>query len=132
VADLVAHQPHESHVSLASFLLLLQGCCAHCRRVREECPQAVADLVALLIQSPAAALPLSSPSNRLHHCRRVPEECPQAVADLVAQCMDAEPTVRPSAKEVVSLLMQPDMVLDRPLPGRRKSGERTKLVRPPV
>lgn len=50
---------------------------------------------------------------------RVPEECPQAVADLVAQCMDADPTARPSAKEVVSLLSQPDAVLERHLPSRR-------------
>ena len=50
----------------------------------------------------------------------MPEECPQAVADLVAQCMDADPTARPSAKEVVALLAQPDAVLDRPLPSRRQ------------
>lgn len=47
------------------------------------------------------------------------EECPQAVADLVAQCMDPDPAVRPSAKEVVVLLSQPDAVLERHLPGRR-------------
>jgi hypothetical protein len=49
----------------------------------------------------------------------VPDECPQAVADLMAQCMDADPTARPSAKEVVSLLSQPDAVLERHLPSRR-------------
>jgi hypothetical protein len=49
----------------------------------------------------------------------VPEECPQAVADLVTQCMDADPSARPSAKEVVSLLSQPDAVLERHLPSRR-------------
>jgi hypothetical protein len=53
------------------------------------------------------------------HCCRVPEECPQAVADLMAQCMDADPTARPSAKEVVSLLSQPDVVLDHHLPPRK-------------
>jgi hypothetical protein len=41
------------------------------------------------------------------------------VADLMAQCMDADPTARPSAKEVVALLGQPDAVLERPLPSRR-------------
>ena len=41
------------------------------------------------------------------------------MADLVAQCMDADPTARPSAKEVVALLGQPDAVLERPLPSRR-------------
>jgi hypothetical protein len=41
------------------------------------------------------------------------------VADLVAQCMDADPTARPSAKEVVSLLSQPDAVLERHLPSKR-------------
>ena len=41
------------------------------------------------------------------------------MADLMAQCMDADPTARPSAKEVVSLLSQPDVVLDRHLPSRK-------------
>jgi len=49
------------------------------------------------------------------------------VADLVAQCMDAEPAVRPSAKEVVSLLMQPDAVLARSLPNRRRSAPERKV-----
>lgn len=41
------------------------------------------------------------------------------MADLIAQCMDADPAVRPSAKEVVALLSQPDAMLERHLPGRR-------------
>jgi hypothetical protein len=59
-------------------------------------------------------------------CGRVPEECPQAVADLMAQCMDASPTARPSAKEVVALLSQPDVVLDHHLPPR-KPKDRAKV-----
>ena len=47
--------------------------------------------------------------------RRVPEECPQAIADLVAQCMEPEPAVRPSARDLVALLTQPDLMLDRHL-----------------
>lgn len=61
------------------------------------------------------------------YARRVPEECPQAVANLISQCMDAEPAVRPSAKEVVSLLMQPDAVLARSLPNRRRSAPERKV-----
>jgi hypothetical protein len=58
----------------------------------------------------------------------VPEECPQAVADLMAQCMDASPAARPSAKEVVALLSQPDVVLDHHLPPRQ-SKDRAKVRR---
>ncbi len=49
---------------------------------------------------------------------RVPQECPQAVADLVAQGMDPEPAKRPSARDVVALLTQPDSMLGRHLTRR--------------
>lgn len=42
-----------------------------------------------------------------------------AVRDLVAQCMDADPGARPSAREVVAILGQPESILERPLPSRR-------------
>ena len=50
---------------------------------------------------------------------RVPEECPEAVADLVGRCMDPCPGARPSARDIVAILGQPDSMLDRPLPPRR-------------
>jgi serine/threonine protein kinase len=75
------------------------GCNEHDQRAASQC----------------CSVPEPNPNPRC----RVPEECPQAVADLVAQCMDADPAARPSAKEVVSLLSQPDAVLERHLPSRR-------------
>ncbi len=45
--------------------------------------------------------------------RRVPEECPQSLCDLIARCMQEDPALRPSAKElhdslkVSSVLRQP-------------------------
>ena len=46
----------------------------------------------------------------------------------MAQCMDADPMARPSAKEVVSLLSQPDVVLDHRLPPRRPK-DKAKVCR---
>ena len=42
------------------------------------------------------------------------------MADLITQCMDPDPSGRPSAKEVAALLSQPDSMLDRRLPVRRE------------
>ena len=43
------------------------------------------------------------------------------MADLVAQCMEADPAARPSARDIVDLLTQPDSVLDRHLAPRFKT-----------
>lgn len=35
----------------------------------------------------------------------VPEECPQAVADLYERCIESDPAMRPTAKEVARTLI---------------------------
>ncbi|KAK9804917.1 hypothetical protein WJX72_011872 [[Myrmecia] bisecta] len=42
---------------------------------------------------------------------RVPEECPAAIADLIERGMDSDPDNRPTAKEIVKVLMMQDAVL---------------------
>lgn len=64
---------------------------------------------------------------------RVPQECPAAIADLITQCMDPDPSGRPSAKEVAALLSQPDSMLDRRLPVRRElsDSDQDEVPHPP-
>lgn len=35
---------------------------------------------------------------------RVPEECPQEVADVIANCLDENPSNRPSARDIIDQL----------------------------
>ena len=37
---------------------------------------------------------------------QVPQECPEGVADLIARCIAKDPDTRPTAKEVVDVLMR--------------------------
>ncbi|KAL3140780.1 protein kinase activity protein [Trebouxia sp. C0010 RCD-2024] len=42
-----------------------------------------------------------SPSGRQLRSVRVPEECPQDVADVIANCLDENPSSRPSARDII-------------------------------
>lgn len=39
---------------------------------------------------------------------QVPQECPQAVADAVCQCTQLEPSLRPTARELLQVFIQDD------------------------
>lgn len=56
----------------------------------------------------------------------MPQECSEAVADLIAACMEADPTDRPSAKDVVEMLSQQ---VEKPVAGSRRSSAARKEVR---
>ena len=72
-----------------------------------------------------SALPLSMygcwPIQTAGTCACRADECPAAVWDLVRQCMAASPAVRPSARDIVRILSQPDSMLISHLPSRTLS-----------
>lgn len=70
---------------------------------------------------------------------RVPQDCPAAVAELINRCMCSLPAKRPTAKEVVISLSQPQATGDRsrgsrgvsvtvPIEGKKAADEQEELV----
>jgi serine/threonine protein kinase len=49
---------------------------------------------------------------------RVPEECPAEVEDLLTRCLNPEPTVRPSCRDIVEVL---DRLEKQPAPSENSS-----------